>query len=351
MRLSLRHKLIAVGFSTTIFTGLAIIFVIVIGGVLERAVFVVLGIGFTISLFEEFYVRGRPGRWLRAMHPAKSIVVYSVLIVVFAMLVMLVVRGLLGHLQITGVTIVQPDTMPPLLIVLPVLFAISVTAIMTLRIVGYLGTRNLFHLLIGKYYRPVLERRIFLFLDIKGSTALVERLGPVEARALIGKFFFDISAPITDHSGEIYRFTGDGVVVVWDWRQGIVNNRIVRAIDAIGSAVDQEADYYRTRFDQIPEYRIGVHGGPIVTSEEGDTKRAIGFYGDTIHIAARLEHKAKELGVNCILSGNIAEHQVGLGGRLRLIGDERVRGISESIKIYELKQSGEGRQKKCSPKK
>jgi class 3 adenylate cyclase len=41
------------------------------------------------------------------------------------------------------------------------------------------------------------------------------------------------------------------------------------------------------KFGHVPEYRIGVHCGPLVTSEEGDTKRAIGFYGATIHIAAR----------------------------------------------------------------
>jgi len=183
-----------------------------------------------------------------------------------------------------------------------------------------------------------LERRIFLFLDIKGSTSLVERLGPIETRALIGKFFFDISAPITDHGGEIYRFTGDGVVAVWDWNQGIVKNRIVRTIDAIGCAIHNESDYYRSNFGQIPEYRIGVNGGPVVTSEEGDTKRAIGFYGDTIHIAARLEHKAGELGVSCILSKNIAEHQVGLGTRLRLLGNEFLRGIEEPVEIFEPKQ-------------
>ena len=90
----------------------------------------------------------------------------------------------------------------------------------------------------------------------------------------------------------------------------------------------------------MPEYRIGVHGGPIVTSEEGDTKRAIGFYGDTIHIAARLERKAKELGIDCVLSGNVAEYQVGLGDRLRVIGDELVRGIAEPIKVCELRRGG-----------
>ena len=340
MRLSHRNKLFAVCFSTMIFTGSMVIFVIIVGGPLGRAMIIVPIIGFVISLFEEFYVQGRAGRWLRAMHPAKSIVVYSMLIVGFAMTVMVVVRALLGPLFGAEVMSERLDTMPSMLIGLPVMFAISVTAIMTLRIVGYLGARNLIQMMIGKYHRPVLERRIFLFLDIKGSTALVERLGPIETRALIGKFFFDISGQITDHGGEIYRFTGDGIVAVWVWEQGIANNRIVRTIDAIGNAVDHEADYYQSKFDQVPEYRIGVHGGPIVTSEEGDTKRAIGFYGDTIHIAARLEQKAKELGIDCILSGNIAEHQVGLGDRLRLIGDEPVRGISAPIKVYELRRGG-----------
>ncbi len=340
MRLSLRNKLMAVCFSTVVFTSLAIIFVLlIIGGELGRAAIIVPGIGFIISLFEEFYVQGRPGRWLRAMRPLKSIIIYSLLIVGFSMAVMVVVRALLGPMHEVEAMGEQHDTMPSLLIILPALFAVSVTAIMTLRIVGYMGAGNLFHLMIGKYHSPVMEERIFLFLDIKGSTALVERLGPVETRALIGKFFFDISGPITDLGGEIYRFTGDGVVAVWNWKQGIANNRIVRTIDTIDDTINREADYYRSNFGQMPEYRIGVHGGPIVTSEEGDTKRAIGFYGDTIHIAARLEQKAKELGVNCILSGNIAAHQVGLGDRLHLIGNESVRGITEPIEIYELKRT------------
>jgi hypothetical protein len=61
MKLSLRNKLIAVCLSTTAFVGLAIVFVIVVGGELERAIFVVLVIGIGISLFGEIYVQRHPG--------------------------------------------------------------------------------------------------------------------------------------------------------------------------------------------------------------------------------------------------------------------------------------------------
>jgi adenylate cyclase len=337
MRVSLRNKLFAVCFSTTVFAGLAMIFVVVAGGSIERAAFVAPTIGFATGLFEEFYVQGRRGRWLRAMHPAKSIFVYSLLIVGFSITVMMSARFFFGPANGVLATVEIFNFQSPFFIVLPAMIPVSAAAIMLLRIVGYMGARNLFHLLIGKYHRPVLEKRIFLFLDIKGSTALVERLGPVETRSLIGKLFFDTSVAITDYGGEIHRFTGDGFVAVWDWKVGITNNRIANAIDAIGGAVRNDSEYYLSRFGHVPQFRIGVNGGPIVTSEEGDTKRAIGFYGDTIHIAARLEQKAKELGVDCLLSENIAENLVDMDARLRLVGDEPIRGISETVRVYELR--------------
>ncbi len=41
-----------------------VIFVIIVGVALERAMIIVPIIGFVISLFEEFYVQGRTGRWI-----------------------------------------------------------------------------------------------------------------------------------------------------------------------------------------------------------------------------------------------------------------------------------------------
>jgi adenylate cyclase len=345
MKLSLRKKLAAVCFSTLIFSGFGILAVVILHGDLERVGLVVLGCGLTLSLFEVFYIQGRPGRWLRAMHPTVSVLIYGFLITVFAVVFMVSIRSFMDHMmgQSEPGHMMGPYTlrgmnygMPPMLVIFPTIFGISILTIMTLRVVGYLGGKNLIHLMTGKYFRPVLEQRIFLFLDINGSTSLVDKLGPIKTRALIGKLFFDISGPITDLGGEIYRYTGDGIVAVWHWDIGIAKNRMVRVVDAIDHAVEREAYYYMSVFDYVPGYRIGIHGGNIVTSEEGDTKRAIGFYGHTIHIAARMEHMAKEMGVHCLLTEDIAKCQVGLGDRLRSIGRKHVRGINDPIMIYEL---------------
>jgi hypothetical protein len=50
---------------------------------------------------------------------------------------------------------------------------------------GRIGGRTLNNLLLGRYHRPVREERAFMAVDIKGATALAERLGDERAHAFI----------------------------------------------------------------------------------------------------------------------------------------------------------------------
>ena len=134
---------------------------------------------------------------------------------------------------------------------------------------------------------------MLLFLDINNSTGLAERLGAVQIKSLVGKFLFDISKPITDHGGEIYLYKGDGLIALWNWDEAIRGNKILRAIDAVFAAVRREEVAYLREFGVVPRFRVGVHGGEVVVSEQGDTKRAIGVYGSTINIAARMRRSSQ----------------------------------------------------------
>ena len=92
----------------------------------------------------------------------------------------------------------------------------------------------------------------------------------------------------------------------------------------------------------MPSFRIGVHGGEVVVSEQGDTKRAIGVYGSTINIAARMEEAAKAHNIACAISGDVAEALSNGERRLLPLGDEQVKGISTEIPIFEYRV-GDGR--------
>jgi class 3 adenylate cyclase len=224
--------------------------------------------------------------------------------------------------------------------VIPVVIAFSVVGIVVMRTVHFIGIETLFHLTIGTYHRPVIQEKVLVFLDINGSTRLAEELGPVRTKSLVGKFLFDISKPITDHGGEIYLYKGDGLIALWDWREAIRDNRILRVIDAIFATIGREQAGFLEQFGVVPSFRIGVHGGEVVVSEQGDTKRAIGVYGSTINIAARMEEAAKVHNVSCVVSGDVAEALCERDGRLLPIGHEKVRGIFAEIPIFEYRAAG-----------
>jgi adenylate cyclase len=181
------------------------------------------------------------------------------------------------------------------------------------------------------------QEKVLLFLDINNSTGIAERLGAIQTKALMGKFLFDISKPITDHGGDIYLYKGDGLIALWDWREAVKGNRVLRAIDAVFATIGRERGEYLEQFGTVPSFRIGVHGGEVVVSEQGDTKRAIGVYGSTINIAARMEEAAKAHNILCAISGDVAEALVDNDKRLFAIGHEKVRGISAEIPIFEYR--------------
>jgi len=187
----------------------------------------------------------------------------------------------------------------------------------------------------------VIQEKVLVFLDINNSTGLAERLGAVQTKSLVGKFLFDISKPITDHGGEIYLYKGDGLIALWEWREAVRENKVLRAIDAVFATIKREQRQYLDQFGIVPSFRIGVHGGEVVVSEQGDTKRAIGVYGSTINIAARMEEAAKAHNVACAISGDVAEALLDGDKRLVPIGHEKVRGIDAEISIFEYRLAGE----------
>ena len=153
-------------------------------------------------------------------------------------------------------------------------------------------------------------------------------------RSLVSKFLSDLSAPITDHNGEIYLYKGDGLIAIWNWAAATDQDSILRSVDACIARSSGSAPAYQKLFGVVPGFRIGIHGGDVIVSEQGDTKRSIGIYGDTINIAARMEEVARAHNVRCAVSEAVVAAMASRD-RMREIGEEAVKGISTSIRVYE----------------
>jgi adenylate cyclase len=325
-----QHKVVSALVATAIFACLGAITTLATGRPLEIGLTNAILIGIVVGLFEEFYVQSQRGGWLRSMHPMRSISVYVVLILLIYFVTAHVTRLVLGRL----------DDLPMLYRRLPYVLTFfimySVVGVLMMRVIHFIGLRTLFHLITGTYHRPVQERKVLLFLDINGSTALGERLGALSMRSLVRKFLFDVSQPITNHGGEIYLYKGDGLIAVWSWAAAIKGDAVLKTVDAMFNAIERQQSAYERLFGVVPNFRVGIHGGDVVVSEQGDTKRSIGIYGDAINIAARMEDAAAAHGVRCILSKTVAE-ALANRDRIHEIGEEAVRGISATVRVCEYR--------------
>jgi len=187
------------------------------------------------------------------------------------------------------------------------ILVITTLTVIIIQIAQVIGPRILANMLIGRYHDPVEEHRIFLFIDLIGSTALAQQLGDLGFQRLLTRIFFDIGRPVAEHGGEIHAYVGDEVIVTWQFTSGASEARCVRCFFAVRDLLRDNAETYERLFGTRPGIRAGLHGGPVIVSECGDTKKSIVYFGDTMNTSARLEGEAKRLEKDLVISQELLQ--------------------------------------------
>jgi len=253
--------------------------------------------------FEILLMPSRYGVAIRRLHFLAAIAVKSLILIAIITLTTLVMRAVWqGVLDIGFVG--AADFYRTLAFVFFVLLVMQTAT----QIVRIIGGRNLINFVLGRYLQPVREDKIFMFLDLVGSTALAERLGDIGVQGMITNFFFDIAEPIAEHGGEIHRYVGDQIVVTWPLKDGAANLRPIRCCFAIARRIEQKSAKFLRKFETVPRFRIGLHGGPVVIGQCGDNKQEISYFGDTVNTAARIEQQCKALDCGLLISAELLAH-------------------------------------------
>jgi adenylate cyclase len=192
----------------------------------------------------------------------------------------------------------------------------------------------------GRYHRPRLKQRVFLFIDIEGSTALAERLGDLAFHRLVNRFVIDITDPIVKASGEIHRYVGDELIATWRLVDGIADANCVRAcFDALERLAVLGPAYQRD-FGTRVHCRAGLHCGPVVTGEMGSVKKEIVFLGDTVNTAARILELCRQTGDRVLASATLVDLvELPAGITKRPLGDLRLRGKETDVVLYALEKT------------
>jgi adenylate cyclase len=198
------------------------------------------------------------------------------------------------------------------------------------------GRGILVKMLMGSYRNPKEEDRIFMFIDLKSSTSIAERLGHFTYSKLIQQCFYDLNEAAFKYSGEIYQYVGDEAVISWPYERGVKNNNCIDCFFEFQRKLESRRDYYEKNFEVLPQFKAGLHGGKLIVTEVGIMKKEIAYHGDVINTAARIQeqcniHKAKLLVSEVLI--NALDHSA---LNLNPLGLINLKGKQDSIQLVQV---------------
>ena len=172
----------------------------------------------------------------------------------------------------------------------------------------------------SKYLRPKDEERIFMFLDLKASTAIAEEIGHRRYFEFISDFITDATTPILNNHGEIYQYVGDQIVISWRMDKGQFDPHCIKCFFDIKNQIKQLSLKYQTKFDVVPAFKAGLHFGNVTVGEVGVIKKDLVFSGDVLNTAASIQSKCNEYHAELLISSDLAGKLTTKGYEMKRIG-------------------------------
>jgi adenylate cyclase len=205
-----------------------------------------------------------------------------------------------------------------------------------------LGPGTLFAFAAGRYYEPRIEERALLFIDMRSSTAIAERLGELGFLNLLNRFIVDLSLAIAEAEGEIHKYVGDEVIATWRLAPGMNESACVRACFAALDRLRKEAPAYEREFGLVADFRAGLHCGPVAVGELGYLKKEIALIGDTMNTAARIQQTCRETDNRVLASSALLDRLATLppGVTQRRLGALEMRGKERALELHVLEAGG-----------
>jgi class 3 adenylate cyclase len=168
----------------------------------------------------------------------------------------------------------------------------------------------------------------FLFTDLKGSTALYERVGDLAAFDLVRAHFHALLEIISSEKGAVVKTIGDAVMATF-----------IRPEHALAAALRMRSAMAKLNAQRGTEdliVKIGIHEGPclaVMLNERQD------YFGQTVNIAARVQSlsTSQEIHITGPVIDSPAVVTILEREAIKPIQKEAaLRGIADKIVVYEI---------------
>jgi len=182
------------------------------------------------------------------------------------------------------------------------------------------------------------EKRVVTILmsDLRGFTALAERLEATEVVSLLNNYLSAMVEVIQPQGGTIDEIIGDAILVLFGAPVAMEDDARRAVLCALGmeKAMGAVNDHNRQKGWPAVEMGIGLHTGEVVVGNIGSVKRSkYGVVGRTINTTARIE--SFTVGGQIIVSPTL----IGAAGLGLILGDEvevHAKGMKEALRCRHL---------------
>lgn len=186
---------------------------------------------------------------------------------------------------------------------------------------------------------------VIWFSDLRGSTALAERMKRAEFLALLNDYFECMAGAVLDHGGEVLRFIGDAALAIFPIRSHSAHpekcpehiRACCAALDAARNAAARVAHVNRRRTEEKQRtigFGIGLHLGDVLYGNIGVPERLeFTVIGPAANQAARIEAMCKVLDRRVLISEAFARV---VPERLISLGVHALRGVPEPHELFTL---------------
>jgi predicted ATPase/class 3 adenylate cyclase len=172
-----------------------------------------------------------------------------------------------------------------------------------------------------------------VFSDLKGSTAMGEKLDSESLREVMTRYFDAMSAEIERHGGVVEKFIGDAIMAVFGLPKLHEDDalRAVRAAAGMQRAQAELNDELERHWGVRLTVRTGVNTGEVVAGDPTAGQRLV--TGDAVNVAARLEQAA---GAQEVLLGDLTYRLVRDFVDVEEVEPLELKGKSKPVPAYRL---------------
>jgi adenylate cyclase len=175
-----------------------------------------------------------------------------------------------------------------------------------------------------------------LFADIRGFTALAEKLEPEEVAEMLREYLTEMTEVIFKHRGTVDKYIGDCVMALYNvpFQDPDHARNALRTALELQERTLQVSARWEARLGAAIRTGIGINTGEAVVGTLGSRQRLeYTAVGDTINLGSRLEALTKEYGVPIIIS-EFTQRRVNGEFLTRELTEVTVRGKTQRVKTY-----------------